>query len=637
VEDDSEDTPVVSEEDDITPVVSEDEALVPPLPAEEDSRQVERRLRKEFLKERLVLEERFERLLKESRSKVAMLEDVIREGGGGAKDGGPKKEDVVDVSNCIGHGLPEHMMLGATMSSQGPIVTGGVKLDTLGTIYEIDRVFRNPAEVRVFFREHFTWGNLDQPLRAGKRVYGEILNAFETQDISCVHLQFRLASVVRASLEKGAELEDGYMELLDALRTAGRPSDFDLFVLDCGGPKVCSSLIAGGGIYLLTFPSKEIKPWQLARIGIRRFQSIVCADGNDDGAKVKGDAEARMIKAPRHVLEGALSVLLKMHVNLTAYPGQQRYMQVPLRSKMFARVAEVEGAAEFLVEHGWVDDGNKILFKGTSKDVDFAVEALERMAEIVAKKKERSCTGMVILEGGSHHGSSFTWEEWKASTASLYQSWLFSVNHRSRMVPLKMDFRELHFYIPVTHPLRPRLRVTVTKGLTHAPAVTDLVFVCADNMGSDLVLRLPHGFIPVVRQIRADRSPIGEDEDLVSLPCPPREKGHRAEMVLCYKTGSIASRLPVTGLRMESGSNSKKGDELVRCVCGLSVPEFAGCNLVASRTRGEKALRSITAVKPLQASLPKGYTALEGKEEGEDFNFLDHDGLESLVIGIKIE
>lgn len=114
-----------------------------------------------------------------------------------------------------------------------------------------------------------------------------------------------------------------------------------------------------------------------------------------------------------------------MHLNLNAYPGHAKYTGVPVRSKVFGRVAAVEGAAEFLVEHGWVDDGGpKILFQGNAADVDRAVVALERMIGVVAKKKERVCPGTVMLEGGSHHGSVFSWDEWRAADTFLYQNWI---------------------------------------------------------------------------------------------------------------------------------------------------------------------------------------------------------------------
>ncbi len=590
---------------------------------EQRLRQAERALKKEHLKATLALEERFEKILAEKTAQIHTLQDLLtnpiqdcmsssativqslleeresdrgRSSSTGQRDAGRKE---ISVENSIGYGLPESVLLGATTSSSGPIVAGGVILEPVGTIYEMDRIFRTPADVRSFFRDMFPWGPLDQPWRAGKRAYVELMDAFSTGRHNHVHMHFRVAAVVRASLDPKARFADSYLELLDALRTAGRPSDFDLFVLDCGGPTVVSSVVAGGGLFLLTFPSAsvaageaELKPWQLARIGSRRFQTMVMAASEREKNKEDGESlsttEARMLKCPVPVLEGALSVLLKMHVNLTAFPGQARYTQVPIRSKVFARVASVEGAAEFLVEHGWADDGNnKIVFQGSSKDVDSAVEALERMTAKVSRRKERTCTGMVIVEGGSHHGSCFTWDEWRATQASLYKSWLAGLNHRSRMVPIKLETRELHQFVPANHPLRARLRATVAKGVVQAPAVTDVLFVCCDDMGADLVLRIPHGYVAVARQVREDRSPVGEAEDLASLPQPPREKGHRKEMVLCYKMGSTAARLPVSGLRMGLDAELTKGDEVVRCLCGTSVPRFAGSCLVVSRGRGD--------------------------------------------------
>ena len=98
--------------------------------------------------------------------------------------------------------------------------------------------------------------------------------------------------------------------------------------------------------------------------------------------------------------------------------------------KVFGRVAAVEGAAEFLVEHGWTDDGNKIVFQGSSQDVDKAVAALEHMTQQVARKKERSCTGLVVLDGGLYHGSCHSWDDWRAAETALYHSWASSLSHR---------------------------------------------------------------------------------------------------------------------------------------------------------------------------------------------------------------
>ncbi len=172
----------------------------------------------------------------------------------------------------------------------------------------------------------------------------------------------------------------------------------------------------------------------------------------------------------------------------------------------------------------------------------------------------------------------------------------------------------------------------------HAPAITDVLFVCADDLGSDLVLRLPHGFVPVLRQVREDRSPVGQMEDLASLAAPPREKGHRQEMVLCYKTGVVSTRLPISDLRMEREADLSRGDEVVRCLCGSGVPRFAGLSLVAARSRVEgKAVRSIAAVKPLLSNMPKGYVAIckKGDEQEEEFNFVDSVS-EALYLAVKL-
>jgi hypothetical protein len=565
---------------------------------EQRVRQVERTAKKEHLKATLALEERFEKLLAEKTAQIQALQDMLSSGpeqgfsrfsssatqlqsqldegaASAAAVAAAAAGRAIEVENSTGFGLPDSVLLGATAASTGPIVSSAVTLEPVGTVYEMDRVFQEPAQVRSFFRELFPWGPLDQPWRCGKHAYLELMDAFATGKHRFVHLHFRVAAVVRASLAPGARFSDSYLELLDALRTAGRPSDFDLFVLDCGGSAVVSTVVAGGAFFLLTFPPSslaageaEVKPWRLARVGSRRFQMMVCGESDDaaggggggggnggGGASNAGGSssstESRMLKCPIPVLEGALSVLLKMHVNLTAFPGQARYTQVPIRSKVFARVASVEGAAEFLVEHGWADDGNsKIVFQGSGKDVDRAVEALERMTNLVSRKKERTCTGLVVVEGGALHGSCMTWDEWRAGRGALYRSWLLGLAHRSRLAPVKASTRELHHFVPPDHPLRGRLRATVAKGLVQPPAITDMLFVCADNMGTDLMLRIPHGYVAVARQVREDRALVGQPEDLTSLPAPPRERGHRAEMVLCYKAGSTAARLPVSGLRM---------------------------------------------------------------------------------------
>jgi hypothetical protein len=418
---------------------------------EQRVRQIERALKKDHLKATLALEERFEKALSEKNSQIETLQDLLSNP---EQDSAlssakimelqdPKKHEdgEVTVERSIGFGLAEPVLLGATLTSDGPIVKGGVIVEPLGTVHEMDRVFKGPAEVRAFFREHFPWGTMDQPWRAGKRAYLELMDAFARHRF--VHMHMRLVAVARMTLKRDAEFADSFADLLEALRTAGRPSDFDLFVLDCGGPEVVCQVIGGGGVFLLTFPpdavdpgEAELQPWQLARVGSRRFQAIVCAASEhrskpSDGSRGGPSAsEARMLKCPIPALEQALSVLLKMHVNLTAFPGQARYTQVPLRSKVFARVAAVEGAAEFLVEHGWVDDGNKIVFQGSSSDVDNAVEALERIMQRVARKKERTCTGMVVLEAGLYNGSCHTWDEWRATQTTLYHSWIQSLNHR---------------------------------------------------------------------------------------------------------------------------------------------------------------------------------------------------------------
>lgn len=202
------------------------------------------------------------------------------------------------------------------------------------------------------------------------------------------------------------------------------------------------------------------------------------------------------------------------------------------------------------------------------------------------------------------------------------------------MLPIKVGFRELHKFLPSDHALYARLKATVQKGLVQAPAVTDLLFVCADDLGADLMMRLPHGYVPVLRQVREDRSPVGKEEDLASLASPPRGKGHRQEMILCYKTGSVGTRVPVSDLRMVGEGELSKADEPVRCLCGSSVPQFDGMCVVAVRSRFEgTAVRSVTAVKPMLSSIPKGYVAVSSN--GEDFNF-GASPADALILAIKI-
>jgi hypothetical protein len=47
--------------------------------------------------------------------------------------------------------------------------------------------------------------------------------------------------------------------------------------------------------------------------------------------------------------------------------------------------------------------------------------------------------------------------------APLYHQWLTSINHRSLMAPVRIDWKPLHCFIPVEHPLRTRLRNVVAK------------------------------------------------------------------------------------------------------------------------------------------------------------------------------
>lgn len=305
------------------------------------------------------MEERFEKALAEKNSQIQMLQDMLTQVDMAAEESQveepqvspprarvnqvPVKDAPITVETSVGFGLPETVVLGATRNSDGPILRGSVKVEPLGSVHEMDRVFMSPSEVRSFFREHFPWSSsLDQPWRAGKRAYLELMEAFGKHRF--VHMQMRLIAVARVSLTSDAEFAESFAELLEALQTAGRPSDFDLFVLDCGGPEAVTQVVAGGGLFLLSFPPSSVepgeaerKPWQLARLGARRFRKIVCAASEHRSNKTLDESsgsEARMMRSPLPALEGALSVLLKMHVNLTAFPGQARYTQVPLRSKV---------------------------------------------------------------------------------------------------------------------------------------------------------------------------------------------------------------------------------------------------------------------------------------------------------------
>ena len=105
-------------------------------------------------------------------------------------------------------------------------------------------------------------------------------------------------------------------------------------------------------------------------------------------------------------------------------------------------------------------------------------------------------------------------------------------------------------------------------------------------------------------------------------------------MILCYKTGPAGARLPITAVRMETEGSVNKGEEVVRCVCGLSIPVFGGStNMVAARRRGEPALRGVVAVKPLHCGPPKNYEPLMLDED--EFNFLPDSGVESLNLFFK--
>jgi hypothetical protein len=228
----------------------------------------------------LALEERFEKALAEKNSQIQMLQDMLNNAEPMSEERSvivasppanraPSDAEIV-VETSLGHGLPESVVMGATLNSNGPIVSGTVKVEPLGSMHEMDRVFSHPSEVRAFFREHFPWGSLDQPWRLGKRAYLELMDAFASGRHRFVHMHMRVVAVARLTLSNDASFLESFADLLEALRTAGRPSDFDLFLLDCGGPEVVSQVVAGGAVFLLTFPpdsfepgEAERKPWQL--------------------------------------------------------------------------------------------------------------------------------------------------------------------------------------------------------------------------------------------------------------------------------------------------------------------------------------------------------------------------------------
>lgn len=109
-------------------------------------------------------------------------------------------------------------------------------------------------------------------------------------------------------------------------------------------------------------------------------------------------------------------------------------------------------------------------------------------------------------------------------------------------------------------------------------------------------------------------------------------------MVLCYKTGSVGTRVPISGMKMSAEANATKGDEVVRCVCGGSAPRFAGMNLMAERSRFEgKAVRSVAAVKPLVSGMPKGYAPVCSSGDGEEAEFNFGSAVSDvLVLAVKI-
>jgi hypothetical protein len=184
-------------------------------------------------------------------------------------------------------------------------------------------------------------------------------------------------------------------------------------------------------------------------------------------------------------------------------------------------------------------------------------------------------------------------------------------------------------YVCVAPPISSLALQTVTK----PPPLTDVMWTCGDDLG-DLLLRVPHNYVPLLRYVAPQGMAQDDPEDMANFPEPPRycwhtaavafcrcrccatmlfvlwfgveygrrrvwfrgttliggrglqcrDKGHRPLMVLCYRNGSVAVRLPVTSVLMSASPG--KADEVVKCSCGFGSPSFGGSQMVAVRKRG---------------------------------------------------
>lgn len=131
-----------------------------------------------------------------------------------------------------------------------------------------------------------------------------------------------------------------------------------------------------------------------------------------------------------------------------------------------------------------------------------------------------------------------------------------SVNRRSLALPLKLQWRPLHALVAPNHAMRQRLRLTIGKGAVRPPPVTDLVWVCADDVG-DVALRLPHNFVP-----------------LVAL-APSRARVCDAERQFLTRCGSCASRRRRVRLRMRQMtwriSRSRRAQPAIASSCSCAI------------------------------------------------------------------
>ncbi len=123
-------------------------------------------------------------------------------------------------------------------------------------------------------------------------------------------------------------------------------------------------------------------------------------------------------------------------------------------------------------------------------------------------------------------------------------------------------------------------------------------------------------------------------DDLAYFPEPPRSAGHRKLMFLCYRSGSVATRLPITGVAMVSAPT--KGDELVKCACGFGVPDFSAHQLAVTRRRGELPVLGVSIGRPLRYAVMKKYEFVCAVGSDEPFNFMP-DNVDTQHVCVRTE